>query len=133
MKRHLAGIWKTKNGLLRLIAGSTRVQQISVFALTIRIRRNRNEVIDMERRPAAAPLLAMKTVNATEGELIAKPISKTAILLVAHGAMTPDVRQVWILKSDHETSPFFFGIPENSLFSSSSSTSVGRGDTWSRW
>lgn len=90
-------------------------------------------MLDMERHPAAVPLLAMKAVNATEGELIAEPIPKTTVILVTRGAMTSDVRRGWIFKSDHETALFFFGKVENSLFSSSSSASVGRGDTWSIW
>src|ERR1039457_4375460 len=124
MESHVARVRKTENGLLRHIAGSTRVQQIRVFASPVRIRRGRNEVVDMKGRAAVVPLLTMKAINATEHELVAEPIAKAAVVLVTRGTVPSDVRRDWILKSDHETSLSFFGKLENNLFSSSFSTSV---------
>src|SRR5208337_1623830 len=100
-------------------------------ALPLLVNRYRIGMVDMKRHAAAIPLLAVKAVYTSKGELIAEPIAKAFVIFVPAGAVPPRVRLGWVFESDHQAAPSFLGRPEASRFSSSSSTWLGRGATWS--
>ena len=133
MKATSQGLGRPRIAFFASLQGAHAYSRLEYSTLKIRISHGRNEVLDMERDATAAPLLTMKAVNTAECELIAEPVPETVVILITRGTVTSDVRRDWVLKSDHEPALLFFGKPENSLFSSSSSTSVGRRDTWSIW